>query len=317
MVTELPASYRSGVLRITPRLTAWALAGVLVGGVVAASVHGGGPRPVAVSTFAPPTSASSTRSSTTTAAPTTTTTAPPVTVSTLPRRIVATPDMYPANGAVDGNGKSICPCNPKTGEPLGGSVEVKGLEVHVTDTTGHPLPGICAEVLPTSPGAPVPMLITDADGRAAVDLGPGGYSLFSARISDCQVPVRRWTPRTVALDPNGINHVEIALVRTGSVSGTVTDQDGQPFAGGCVFGFDDDGDTIRYVSLDAAGHFAVGGVTAGTRSLYLQLTCGPLQHRAVILQGDGSRSSTPVTLAPGGDVNVDFSVLRPQMSFDY
>ena len=116
------------------------------------------------------------------------------------------------------NGRSLCPCNPVTGEPLGGSVIDKGFEIVVTDSAGHPLGGICVTFDPLQPSFARTM-DTDAAGRASLDLGTTGPPFFGLMVADCHPPIARWAAQQIHPDPNGFNHLDVALVDTGAVSG--------------------------------------------------------------------------------------------------
>ena len=291
---------------------------VLIAGLVAAALRGDGPRPVTVSTASAVGVAGGTSTtvvvpapSTTVTSPSTTTTVAPatgrVTSSTLPARIHSTPSMYPANGAVDGKGRSLCPCNPVTGEPLGGSVIDKGFEIVVTDGAGHPLAGICVTFDPLQPSF-ARAVDTDAAGRASLDLGTTGPPMFGLMVADCHSPVPRWAPQQLHPDPNGFSHLDVALVDTGSVSGTVTDQYGQPFGGVCVVW--SDGDTRRYTPADAAGHYVVAGIPPGTAGFSATYTCAPDLGLPPLPMATDSATPT-VTVRPDQTTTLDFGVMRP------
>jgi hypothetical protein len=317
------------VLRLQARLVATTIAAVLIVGVCAAAVSRPAPAPLAVTTDGRPTTRGfdidgliprmvpSTAATTVPPVPATTPAFTTSSMAAAPRQ--AHTSTYPANGAVDASGKSLCPCDPRTGEPLGGAVQDKGFEVRVTDGAERPLAGLCVQTVhPSWFESDVPVLLTDADGRASINLGTSHRDpLLQLLVSDCRASAPRWEPKVEALTPGGYSHIVSVLTPTASISGTIVDQHGRPPNGGCAWVSPSKEDGWRSSRIDSLGRYQVGGLSAGYHQVMVNLDCvSPGTIRAGVYQGaldplDSTSGLTEITLSSGESAVLSFAVFRP------
>lgn len=233
---------------------------------------------------------------------------------------VAHPGPAASNAAVNASGGSLCPCDPRTGEPLGGAAQDKGFDVRVTDPLGNPLPGLCVQTVhPSWFDSDVPVLITDREGRASIDLGTAPKDpLLQLSITDCSAPVPHWEPKTEPMTPGSFSHITSVLVPAATITGTVVDQTRRPPAGGCVWVSPGPGGEWRSSRIALDGHYQVGGLTQGDHQILINLDCWPPQasrsgaHPAPLEPISSASGTTEVTLGRGQDARVDIAVYRPQ-----
>lgn len=142
------------------------------------------------------------------------------------------------------------------------------LSGRVTDTAGLPLESVCVAA---RSGGYIVNTSTNALGAYRVDGLPVGE--YRVEFRDCDASptyVTEWyddRPTLQSADPVDIEEgrettgIDAELATGSSISGTVTDEDGQPLAGICVFaskqGFG------NYDLTDASGAYSVGALVAG------------------------------------------------------
>jgi hypothetical protein len=156
----------------------------------------------------------------------------------------------------------------------------------VTDTTGHPLHKAALTLRNVGP-APVPQPVftaeSDADGKFSFDaIPPGSYMLTSERIGYLQKSWRsgpqETSSRLTLTAGQHIGGITLAMIRAVTISGVVTDADGDPVASVQVTLLrrtyeGDAGFTIeRSFYTDAAGHYQIPDLAAG--QYYLSANVG-------------------------------------------
>jgi Carboxypeptidase regulatory-like domain len=143
----------------------------------------------------------------------------------------------------------------------------------VTDAGAHPLAGICVSVVDTSTGVFFGYAQTDPSGQYLVSsLAPGTYAV---QFYDCtqNIYVTQWfnnKPSQAAANPvtvtSGIETagVNAALVKGGTISGTVTDTALQPLGAVCVMAEDPvSGIVVSSTKTKADGNYIVSGLATG------------------------------------------------------
>lgn len=141
-----------------------------------------------------------------------------------------------------------------------------------------------------SPGLPggLPPVTTGADGRFVFpNLAPGGYRLFAAANGYMRqefgqkVPNSQGTPIFVAADQS-LRDVPIRMLPTGSVSGRVFDESGQPAQGAPVqllrYSYGPQGRQVQPVGVTGVndrGEYRLFGITPGRYYLLVGSAPGP------------------------------------------
>lgn len=154
------------------------------------------------------------------------------------------------------------------------------LSGRVTDGAGAPLAGAAVFVASRAArGAPA-VARTAADGTYAVRLerrGPDAVVVWAVREGYATEYYREapavWAAQTLPLDPAapalaGIDFTLERLVAgsaSGEIEGTVTNANtGLPLAGAAVVAYHADRDALFHAATDSAGHYALGGLAAGS-----------------------------------------------------
>ncbi len=157
----------------------------------------------------------------------------------------------------------------------------------VTDeTTGEPIPGICVWAYIEPSGVRLGVVSTDSQGLYSIaDLVSGDYRIkFSDVCDGSPTYVTEWYDdqpgflgsNLVAVSASGNTPgIDAALMRGGSISGTVTDEvTGEPLAGICVSGSAAGSDSFLSSDItDAAGHYSFGLLGSGEYGVYFLDAC--------------------------------------------
>jgi len=126
--------------------------------------------------------------------------------------------------------------------------------------TSNPLPH--ARVIIYNDAMPLPALFTDAQGRfTSAPLLRGRYRLTATKSG--------YSPTTVArLDPGSTDGVDVRMPRSGSISGRVTDINGEPALGIAVtVSTPRTGappSLVKFAGTDDLGEYRIGALAAGT-----------------------------------------------------
>jgi hypothetical protein len=146
-----------------------------------------------------------------------------------------------------------------------------GIAGIVTDADGDPVRDICATALPAGATGTPGQDNTAADGSYFIDLEPGSYYLdfsdcaqeYEEQFYDGVTEYEDATAVTVVANQvtPGIDAELVRLVNYGSISGTVTDDSGEPIPDICVTAFSDDvGVPIGEGTTDQNGTYLVRGL---------------------------------------------------------
>ena len=190
----------------------------------------------------------------------------------------------------------------------------------VTDAQGHPLEGIIVGpyYTPRAGGAEGNHATTDADGYYELtDLSDSSTSGVAWDLQGGWAPV--WTggsptadgATTIALPKRGAAQADFVMKPAGTITGTVVDADGKPATGQFdVSVYSGSSTAVQYGAggwYDGQGHpFTVPGMPqAPLLLLFNDFETG----ESFWYGGHDQASATPVTVAPGGTVNV--VVTRP------
>jgi hypothetical protein len=188
----------------------------------------------------------------------------------------------------------------------------------VTDPEGQPLAGICIDVvsLGGETAGELESSATDASGRFEVGgLAAGDYAVgvntcpdpdlaFAGEWFDDQGGFESATP--VAVTATGaVALPDTLLARTGSIAGTVTDDDdGRALGGICVRGFSEQGSGFGEDVTDEAGAYVLQGLPAGDYVVVLTDCAAPFTHRDELYDDipigpDTTQEPTSVTVRAG------------------
>ena len=186
----------------------------------------------------------------------------------------------------------------------------------VTDPEGLALAGICVDVVPLDGEGEVLSDATDSAGRFEVGgLPAGDYavginvcpepdSAFAPEWFDDQGGFETATPVTVT-GTSAVTGIDTLLARTGSLAGTVTDEDdGRALGGICVRAFGSAGEGFAEAITGDDGSYVVEGLAAGDYVVLLS-DCGePFTHRDelyddIVLDGTTEPQPTEVAVRAG------------------
>jgi hypothetical protein len=132
---------------------------------------------------------------------------------------------------------------------------------HLADTTGAPVSAACVDAVDSASRLA-------GGGRAAAD---GSYTIpglpadtYTLHIFPCVWPAvvtDEWAPSPVVVQPGSASTVDVTVHLLPVLTGTVTDQDGQPVSNFCVTAEGQSNDA--YASTDASGHYKMVLPAAG------------------------------------------------------
>jgi hypothetical protein len=190
----------------------------------------------------------------------------------------------------------------------GGSFQGK-----VTGPDGGPLEGVCVAVQPADGDGAVLEATTGADGTYTVEDVPTGDQVVG--FNSCAEPLAGFAPEwyddqpradvatPVAVPASGLRTgLDAALARTGSISGTVSDQDTmEPLADICAIAFGDETLTFAEARTGAEGTYVLRELPAGDYVVLFGDCGSPYTHLTEIyddVQFDATTAvePTPVTV---------------------
>ncbi len=149
---------------------------------------------------------------------------------------------------------------------MGGSISGK-----VTDQDGNPIENVEINIYNAATVSYITYSYTDSSGNYVVSGIPSGEykvrfydnaSLYSTEWYNDKPDSSSADPIVVTA-PEDVSGINAQLTKGGSISGTVTDQDGSPIAGVDVDAYAMDGDWISGAQTDALGKYVVGGIPSG------------------------------------------------------
>ncbi|MDQ1427489.1 MAG: Carboxypeptidase regulatory-like domain [Acidimicrobiaceae bacterium] len=194
----------------------------------------------------------------------------------------------------------ICPCNPITGEPLGGSgrpgADITG---HVTDYAGNPIPNICVELAYVT--EPVANVKTDATGTWHYKFpGLGSHPMLWLTYSECPATNPGWAfPETFFTNyafNSGITFtIDAQVQHAAALKGVLVDGAGAPMPNApvAVGGAVPTGSFYQTAVTDTTGHFSFSHIPPSTVSVGV---ASPMLGSPAPYFAHGSLS---VNLAPG------------------
>lgn len=171
----------------------------------------------------------------------------------------------------------------------------------VTDgATGDGIEGICVWAEVTDEGWVYGGSSTDSDGKYTIgDLDPGDYLV---RFYDCRYPAvyapEYWNdaPDRESADPVAVDTatdtdgIDAALAVGGSITGTVTNADGEAIAYACVDVVDAEGfDYYTFAQTDEDGGYSAGGLPTGSFKVFFY-GCYYVEERAVPVEERPTRA---------------------------
>ena len=173
------------------------------------------------------------------------------------------PDWWSADLVAVGDGTDTAGIDAEL--TLGGSISGT-----VTDPAGEPIAGICASASGDTYGSGEE---TDLTGAYSITgLPQGSYRVHFSDCNDTPVFVSEWyddktsysdADRVAVIDGASSVGVDAELSVGGSLSGTVTDDAGQPLDDACVTAYNDDDDSSETASTDASGTYSVAPLAPG------------------------------------------------------
>lgn len=189
----------------------------------------------------------------------------------------------------------------------------------VTDLASQPLAGICVSAFDgsyylTGSG------LTDSSGHYTVGgLSAGNHKVEFFDCGDSRTHASEWSndkPDFPSADPisvaRGANHPDVnaALAVGGSISGVVTDGDGNPISEVCVNAFDPSFSFSGFGFTDSAGSYKVGGLGSGNHKLEFSDCDSPATH---VPEWSGDQhdfaAALPVAVTQGADTpGIDVSL---------
>jgi hypothetical protein len=194
----------------------------------------------------------------------------------------------------------ICPCNPITGEPLGGSGQ-PGADItgHLTDYAGNPVPNICIELAYVT--EPVANVKTDATGTWHYKFpGLGSHPMLWLTYSECPATNPGWDfPETFftnyALDSGMTFTIDAQVQHAAAVKGFLVNVAGAPIANAPVAVAGDTPYSPLYQTstTDSTGYFSFSHISPRTMFVGFAspITGSPAPYFA--------HGSLAVVLAPG------------------
>ena len=194
--------------------------------------------------------------------------------------------------------------------PPAAAAEGGTFEGQVIGPDGAPLEGVCVVVEPAdADGAPLEAT-TGPDGSYTIEGIPPGDQVVG--FNACAEPIAGFAPEwyddaptfdaatPVAVPASGSRTgLDAVLARTGSISGTVSDQDtGQPLVDVCAVAFGDETLTFAEARTGEDGTYVLSELTAGDYVVLFGDCASPYTHLSEIYDGVQFDATTAVEPTP-------------------